>query len=108
MGKNVDWVLPFRDVNGKVVFMSPLTFLSKVPSPCRTGYTARQDLKLKGCWCQSSIKFLERKIRKGESLEMPWLDYTHMFAGFPLHEGRHRAYVCYKLGIKKIPVYVVR
>jgi len=90
----------------KVVEMAPLDFLSKVPSPCREGRTALEDLNFKGCWSESSVRYIWERIGRGEELDPPMLDYSRMFRGFPSHEGRHRALVAYRRGIKRIPVLV--
>jgi len=91
----------------EVVEMSPLDFLSKVPSPCREGRTALEDLKFKDCWSGSSIRYIWERIGRGEELDPPFIDYNRMFRGFPTHEGRHRAFVAYKMGVEKIPVLVL-
>jgi hypothetical protein len=105
----IKWKTPTcpKNVECKVVEMSPLDFLSKVPSPCREGHTALEDLNLPGCWSQTSVNYIMDQVRKGMELEPPMLDYTRMFRGFPTHEGRHHAYVAYKLGYGRIPVLVI-
>jgi hypothetical protein len=105
----IKWKTPTcpKDVECKVVEMSPLDFLAKVPSPCREGYTALEDLNLPDCWSQTSINYIMDQVKKGTELEPPILDYTRMFRGFPTHEGRHHAYVAYKLGYDRIPVLVI-
>jgi len=104
----IKWKIPnCETVPCRIVEMSPLQFLSKVPSPCREGKTAKEDLNLEGCWTESSIRYIEKEITENKPLEAPILDYTKPFRGFPSHEGRHRAYVAYRLGVKKIPVMVI-
>jgi hypothetical protein len=93
-------------VGAKIVEMSPVDFLSKVPSPCGEGRTAFEDLAREECWSKSSVNFIMGKVERGEELEPPMLDYTRMFRGFPSHEGRHTAYVAYKLGVERMPVIV--
>jgi hypothetical protein len=90
----------------EVTEMSPSEFLSKVPSPCREGATALHDIHAPDCWSQSSIDAIMEKVKRGEELDPPMLDYTQMFRGFPSHEGRHTAFVAYKLGVAKIPVII--
>jgi hypothetical protein len=90
----------------KIVEMAPVDFLGKVPSPCGEGRTAFEDLAREECWSKSSIDFIMGKVERGEELEPPMLDYTRMFRGFPSHEGRHTAYVAYKLGVERMPVIV--
>jgi hypothetical protein len=46
------------------------------------------------------------KVKRGEELDPPMLDYTQMFRGFPSHEGRHTAFVAHKLGEAKMPVII--
>jgi len=105
----IKWRKPVcpRDVECKIVEMSPLEFLSRVPSPCREGVTADKDVDLKGCFSESSVRYIMSQIERGEELDVPLLDYSRMFRGFPTHEGRHRAFVAYKMGIEKIPVLVL-
>ena len=95
------------DTPCKIVEMSPLEFLSKVPSPYRTGKTAREDINLSGCWSQNSIKSITTRIQQNLPIHPPILDYRNIFYGFPTHEGRHTAYVANKLGAKKIPVIII-
>jgi hypothetical protein len=90
----------------EVTEMSPSEFLSKVPSPCREGATALHDIHATDCWSQSSIDAIMEKVKRGEELDPPMLDYTQMFRGFPSHEGRHTAFVAHKLGVAKMPVII--
>lgn len=105
----IKWKKPVcpEGVECKIVEMSPLEYLSKVPSPCREGVTADKDVELKGCFSESSIRYITKQIERGEELDVPFLDYERMFRGFPTHEGRHRAFVAYKMGAKRIPVVVL-
>jgi len=103
----LDWYVPNKIPSDcRVEIMSPLKFLSEVPSPCREGHTALEDIDLQGCWSESSFEYLKNQIREGKKLEAPLLDYSREFRGFPLHEGRHRALLAWELGEIEIPVIV--
>ena len=98
--------LESKGVKCRVEEMSPLQFLSKVPSPCREGVTADKDIDLLKCFSESSLHYIMKQIQDGAELEPPYIDYSLEFRGFPGHEGRHRALLAYRLGEKKIPVVI--
>jgi len=102
---SIRWKTPVY-AQGEVVEMTPLDFLSKVPSPCDEKHTALEDLNREGCWSEGSVSYISQRIERGEELEPPMLDYTRMFRGFPTHEGRHTAFVMYRRGVEKVPVLV--
>lgn len=95
-----------RMQEGETVMMSPKEFLSKCPSTHSVHVPASQDRP--DDFSQNSIKCIENQIKKGEELNLPYLDYTTYYDGWPAHEGRHRAFVAQKMGIKKMPVYVIK
>lgn len=107
MKKFDNWAKPVG-LDGMVVYMSPLEFLEKVPSPCREGRPASWDLDMKNCWTENSLKAIKRRMARNLELDMPYLDYENVFRGFPTHEGRHTARVAYELGMEEIPVLVVK
>jgi len=90
----------------KLVWMSPLEFLEKTPSPCATGHTAAADIHLKGCFSESSLGYLRERVNEGKPLDALFLDYEKKFRGWPSHEGRHRALLAHRLGEKRVPVIV--
>ena len=90
----------------KIIYMSPTEFLSKVPSTFDEEIIASQQPEK--YYNKSSINFIEGEIARGDKIDIPFLDYTRMFRGYPSHEGRHRTFIAKKLGIKKIPVMVVK
>jgi len=87
-------------------WMSPNEFLSKVPHPATTLIPA--SLAEEKYFDKGSIKYITESILSGKKLDPLILDYSDMYHGYPTHEGRHRAYVAKKLGIKKLPVLVIR
>jgi len=92
-------------IKPRIVYMSPHEFLSKVPSIASENI--RADQQLDKWYSVSSIKYIKAQIARGEKINIPFLDYTRMFRGWALHEGRHRAFIAKRMGIKKIPVMVV-
>lgn len=76
---------------GEVVYMAPDEYLSKIPYQPRS---------------QTSIDYMKKKIKSGEKLPMPYLDYSG--PGRVSQEGRNRSYLAKELGIEKIPVLVVK
>ncbi len=104
----IKWDIPKKTYKGeRIVDMAPLDFLSKVPSPCREGVSAKRDINRKGCFSKSSITFITNKVKEGEMLDIPFLDFERPFRGFPSHEGRHTALVAETMGVKEIPVLVL-
>jgi len=93
---------------GKVeyVWMSPLRFLDKVPHPATTLASARFYLGPE-YFDKGSVADITARIKAGKPLDPLLLDYTDIYHGWPTHEGRHRAYVAYKLGIDRVPVIIV-
>ncbi len=75
-----------------IITLSPQEFLDKVPS--------FEHFK-----SESSIKYLIEHFNKGKKVEMPHFE-VGSDGGFNGHEGRHRAFVARKLGIKQIPVAI--
>lgn len=73
---------------GKIVLMSPATFLSKVRP-----LTIDEDSR-------DNIDYLKTMIVQGRSLD-PLKIYPN-----GKEDGRHRAYAAKELGIKKVPVVV--
>jgi len=90
----------------KLVWMEPLEFLKKTPSPCATGHTAAEDIDLKGCFSELSLQHLKKRVEEGKPLDALLLDYEWTFMGWPSHEGRHRALLAHRLGEKRVPVIV--
>lgn len=55
---------------------------------------------------RDSIENIKKVIRKGEKIENLWLEYREN--KLEEHEGRHRAKALQELGIKKIPVFLIK
>jgi hypothetical protein len=108
--EKIKWNIPWKLRPGeKIVYMTPIEFLSKVPEPIPTRdppRTAADVVTRDESWNKRSIQKISNNIRRGTEIDMPYLDYERPFRGFPSHEGRHRAYVAYKMGIREIPVIV--
>jgi len=94
------------DKDTRLVWMRPEEFLSKVPHPAFPGISAVLDLE--HGWSESSIEHITEAIINKKKLPPLFLDYTRMIHGWPEHEGRHRALVSLRLGIKKVPVIIVK
>jgi hypothetical protein len=97
--------------NEKLVYMSPTKFLSQVPTV--RGYKDKNHIppasKNKASdFTQSSIHYIKNQINKKEKVEIPSLDYSKMYYGYPTHEGRHRAQVAREMHKRRIPVIVRR
>jgi len=91
----------------ELVWMSPKEFLSKVPHPATALIPAVLDLRAK-YFSKRALGYIRKAIMAKAKLPPLILDYTFMWGGFPRHEGRHRAFVSQQMGIKQIPVLVVR
>jgi len=88
-----------------IVWMSPDEFLSSVPAHGVPGSAINM---LEWDFDSGSLKNLRKRIDEGKSMDILYLDYTRMFAGYPSHEGRHRAFLAKKMGIKEVPVMIVK
>ena len=89
-----------------IVWMTPNEFLSNCPAVGTVSRSA--DTMLEWDYDSGSLKYLREKIQRGESMDIPFLDYNKMVYGYPSHEGRHRAFVAKQIGIKKVPVLIVK
>jgi len=96
-----------RGYDAELVWMTPESFLSKVPHPITELVPAIANLAPK-YFSQSSMRWITEAILSKTKLPPLILDYTSMFRGYPTHEGRHRAYVAWLIGITSVPVVVVR
>ncbi len=85
-----DYYRKHKGVVGKVVFMSPEEYLSKIKWPERVN--------------EDQIGKIGRAVSEGHKIFMPFLDYS---SGTLEQEGRHRATLAKRRGIKAIPVLVV-
>lgn len=93
----------------EIIEMSPMKFLSQVPSPCAIpGHNAAMDIDVKDCFSKSSVKHITEQVEEGVTFDPPMLDFERMFMGYPSHEGRHTSFVALKRGEKKIPVMVAK
>jgi len=92
---------------GELVWMTPDEFLSKVPHPATPLVPAITDLRAKW-FSETSLGYLRKAILKNIKLDPLMLDYSRMIRGWPLHEGRHRAYIAKTYGIDKVPVFVIK
>lgn len=94
--KKTVWTHPFPELQkrkkGSVKRMSPSEFLKQAPPTYK--------------YYKPSIEYFRKELGEGKEVEMPYLDYTRMFRGYPTHEGRHRAKSAEELGKKKISVWV--
>jgi len=88
----------------KIVYMSPDEFLRKTPR-IDTHLSAAITQKEKD-YDKGSLESIRRGIAQGKSIDIPSLDYSRMWYGWPSHEGRHRAFVAKEMGTKTIPVLV--
>ena len=112
----VKWKIPKLREDEKLEWMTPADFLSKVPHPCTTRFSAlvgaRASIKRmeRGkesvCWDIGSYNYIKSRILNGEPIDALRLDYKRMWYGWPTHEGRHRALVCLALDVDKVPVVV--
>ena len=105
-----EWIRKHAKSKGlkvKLKYMNPFDFLCKVPHFLTTLVPLCVDLKDK-YFDKGSLKSIEYALKHKIPLPPLILNYSNMWYGYPSHEGRHRAYVCYKLGVKKVPVLVIR
>ncbi len=109
---SVNWNIGELYPDEKLVWMIPEDYLAKVPHPSTTNFSALVGLDKitleeggQG-YDLGSLQSLRKRIVEGEKVDVLSLDYKNMWYGYPSHEGRHRAVVCYKLGIKEVPVIV--
>jgi len=114
MSVEVNWHIPKLRPDEKLVWMSPIDFLASVPHPSTYHCSALvgiHDVSIeKGGqgWDAGSLRSIYKRIKEGKPIDALYLDYTFLSHGYPQHEGRHRALVCYKLGIKQVPVIIRR
>lgn len=94
-----------RGTNGRLVMMSPDEFLRRSPSMVTAAAPA--SLQRKEHYSKSSLDYIRNVIRQGKPVEVPFLDYTDMRAGWPTHDGRHRAFIAKEMHIPRVPVYVI-
>jgi len=93
MAKKIIWRSEsYKTWARRLVHMSPTKFLSLCTKPPQ--------------WSQSSIKGIQNRIKQGKAVETPYLDVNIKTGEVTGHEGRHRAIVARRMGIKKIPVHV--
>lgn len=99
---------------------------SVIKSKCPSNFQAKKSLmttinpsdflKLaseRGSYDNESLEWIERNIVENKPISIPYImiDFNEIFIGNRLfgkvngHEGRHRAFICDKLGIKEFPVY---
>jgi hypothetical protein len=91
----------------ELVWMSPDEFLSRVPHLLTPLVSSLFDLR-EEFFSKTSLGYIRKALLSNAKMEPLMLDYTYMVAGWPSHEGRHRAYVAKTYGIKKVPVLVIR
>ena len=88
--------------DGKIRYMSPDAFLSRVPSMDSSSISADKQKS----WPRETLAWLKNKMKKGEDVGVPFLDYKTKWKGGPSWDGRSRAMAAKQLGIQKIPVVV--
>jgi hypothetical protein len=88
----------------KIVYMSPDDFLNKTPRI--DTHLAPASTHIEQDYDQGSLASIREGIARGAQIDIPSLDYSRMWYGWPSHEGRHRAFVAKQMGVKTIPVLV--
>lgn len=74
--------------------MNPLQFLNLTPT--------LTDAKIK----KQSLNNLINRLKNNLPIDIPYLDLDIKTCEIQNHEGRHRAYASYMVGLKKIPIIV--
>ncbi len=101
-GINVYWSEFKGESYEQRIWMSPLEFLSLCNPP-----TFGESIEKPFGFSKYSIEGIEEKVFKNkEDLYSLRLDVNANTGQVYGHEGRHRAYVCWKKGIKKVPVVI--
>lgn len=95
--KNPDYQLREKHRIGKVVYMTPSEYRQK----CRETY-GKGAHKFTEDW---KLERLRKYIASGNKMPLPILDY---WRGNDAQEGWHRSIIADELGLKKMPVLVVR
>jgi hypothetical protein len=90
----------------ELVWMTPDEFLSKVPHILTPLVSSLFDLRDE-FFSKTSLGYIRKAFMSKMKMEPLLLDYTITVAGWPSHEGRHRAYVAKTYGIERVPVLVV-
>jgi hypothetical protein len=98
--------LPELRSRAKIVWMTPESFLIETPCVGLPDYPA--IIMKEKDYDSGSLTSIKKRIEKGKIIDPLYLDYSRMCGKFPAHEGRHRAFVAKQLGIKKVPVIVVK
>ena len=91
----------YKPYSQKLVWMRPDEFLELVP-PQVPGFS-RYDERV---YDKGSLESIERGFREGSEFDPLFLDVDIDTCRIINHEGRHRAFVAYKLGIEKVPVII--
>jgi hypothetical protein len=94
----------YKGYDGAVVYMSPDEYLNKTEKGFSKDYGAGAIGNM-GWFSKKAQDAIVDAIKKGDKIDMPMLDYSRKDFG---QEGRHRAVVARALGVKEMPVFIMR
>ncbi|RLI43571.1 hypothetical protein DRO59_00720 [Candidatus Bathyarchaeota archaeon] len=97
MLKNPDYFREEKGLTFHVEYISPDAYMQKIAEMHGVPVEREWEHVDKG-----SVEYLLRRVREGNKLAMPVIDYTQK-----LQEGRNRMAVAKKLGIKRVPVMII-
>jgi GNAT superfamily N-acetyltransferase len=98
---------PFLADNPDVrrVWMTPDEYL-EIEARSAAGRTHAKELREQGFFSEDNIEKLRKRIRDGDEISSPWLEYDVRAGEWTSQEGRQRALAAIDEGVELIPVDV--
>ncbi len=91
----------YKPYSQKLVWMRPDEFLELAP-PKVPGFSRYDE----SVYSKESLKSIINGLKAGSKFDPLFLDVDIRTCRVINHEGRHRAFAAYKLGIEKVPVII--